>query len=111
MKNSEIKFNISLDDDKVPESISWEATDSTNTEPQSAKSIMISVWDHEFKNTLKIDLWTKDMPVDEMKQFFYETLLTMSDSFEKATGEKAIMGDLRDYCEHFADKMGLKMNL
>jgi len=110
MKTSEIKFTIGLDSDKIPETIIWEATDSQNPEPQACKSIMISVWDHEFKNTLKIDLWTKDMPVDEMKQFFYETLLTMSDSFEKATGEKAIMDDLKDYCAHFSEKMQLKMS-
>jgi len=109
MKTSEIKFTVSLDDEKIPETIVWEASDSQNHEPQPCKSVMISVWDNEFKNTLKIDLWTKDMPIDEMKQFFYETLLTMSDSFERATGEKAIMGDLRDYCAHFAEKMELKM--
>jgi len=110
MKTSEIKFTVSLDDEKIPETIVWEASDSQNHEPQSCKSVMISVWDNEFKNTLKIDLWTKDMPIDEMKQFFYETLLTMSDSFERATGEKAIMGDLRDYCAHFAEKMELRMS-
>ena len=110
MKTSEIKFTINLDNEKIPEKIMWEATDSSNSEPQDCKSIMISVWDNEFKNTLKIDLWTKDMPVDEMKQFFYETLLTMAESFEKATGEKAIMADLKDYCAHFAEKMELKMS-
>jgi gliding motility-associated protein GldC len=48
------------------------------------------------------------MPVDEMKRFFYETLQTMGDSFLRATGEKNIVEDLRDYCAHFADKMEIK---
>ena len=56
---------------------------------------------------MRIDLWTKDMPVDEMKRFFYETLQTMGDSFLRATGETNIVEDLRDYCAHFADKMEL----
>ena len=56
---------------------------------------------------MKIDLWTKDMSVEEMKQFFHQTLLTLSDSFEKATGERNICEDLRDYCHHFADKMNI----
>jgi gliding motility-associated protein GldC len=50
------------------------------------------------------------MPVDEMKQFFYETLMTMGDSFLRATGETNIVEDLRDYCAHFADKMDLRQN-
>ena len=58
-------------------------------------------------NTMKIDLWTKDMTVEEMKQFFHQTLLTMADTFEKATGETLICEDLRDYCYHFAEKMDI----
>jgi hypothetical protein len=27
----------------------------------------------------------------------------------RATGEEAIVGDLRDYCAHFAEKMDLKV--
>ena len=71
----------------------------------AAKSMMLALWDHNYKNAMRIDLWTKDMPVDEMKRFFYETLQTMGDSFLRATGEKNIVEDLRDYCAHFADKM------
>ncbi|MNE33441.1 hypothetical protein D3C80_1271110 [compost metagenome] len=66
---------------------------------------MLAIWDHNYQNTLKIDLWTKEMPVDEMKRFFYETLMTMGDTFQRATGETAIVEDLRDYCAHFAEKM------
>lgn len=109
MKTSEIKFTVNLDNQDVPEYILWEATDSKNDEPASCQAVLISLWDNEFKNTLKIDLWTKDMPVDEMKQFFYETLMTMGDTFLKATGEKSIVEDLRDYCAHFAEKMELKI--
>jgi hypothetical protein len=36
--------------------------------------------------------------------------MTMSDSFLKATGEKNIVEDLRDYCAHFAEKMELNAN-
>ena len=63
--------------------------------------------DPKDKNTLRIDLWTEDMTVDEMKQFFHQTLLTMADSFERATNERNICEDLRDYCYHFADKMNI----
>ena len=53
-----------------------------------AKAFLLSVWDHETKNALRIDLWTKDMPVDDMKMFFYQTLLAMSDTFMRATQDE-----------------------
>ena len=85
MKQSEIKFTITLDDDKMPEKIDWSASDA-NAESTS-KAVMIALWDTKEKNTLRIDLWTKDMLVDEMKQFYHQNLLSMADTFERATGE------------------------
>ena len=105
MKKAEIKLTIDLDDNNVPEKIMWESTDAQNKEAMSVKSMMLALWDPGYKNALRIDLWTKDMAVDEMKQFFYQTLQTMGDSFLRATGEKNIVEDLRDYCAHFAEKM------
>jgi len=105
MKTAEIKLTINLDDKNVPENILWESTDAKNKEALPVKSIMLALWDQNYKNTLRIDLWTKDMPVDEMKVFFYQTLMTMGDSFLRATGETNIIEDLRDYCAHFAEKM------
>ena len=82
----------------------WTASEG-NVENASAKAMLLSLWDSTEKNTMKIDLWTKDMSVDEMKQFFHQTLLSLADSFEKATGEHNICEDLKDYCYHFATKM------
>ena len=107
MKKAEIKLTIELDDQNIPENILWESTDSQTKEALPVKSMMLALWDHNYKNSLRIDLWTKDMPVDEMKRFFYETLQTMGDSFLRATGEEAIVEDLRDYCAHIAEKMEL----
>jgi gliding motility-associated protein GldC len=108
MKRAEIKLIVDMDENNVPESITWESTDSQNKEALPVKSMMLALWDHNYKNTLRIDLWTKDMPVDEMKRFFFETLQTMGDSFLRATGETNIVEDLRDYCAHFAEKMELQ---
>jgi gliding motility-associated protein GldC len=105
MKTAEIKVTVQLDDNNVPENILWESTDSTNKEAVPVKSVMLALWDQNYQNALRIDLWTKDMPVDEMKIFFYQTLMTMGDSFLRATGEINIIEDLRDYCAHFAEKM------
>ena len=105
MKKDEIKLKIDLDDTTLPDRHQWDTTDAENKEALPVKSMLLALWDHNYKNTLRIDLWTKDMAVDDMKRFFYETLQTMGDSFLRATGETNIVEDLRDYCAHFADKM------
>lgn len=104
VKTSEIKVNVGVNENNVPMRMLWSATDG-QVENEEAKALLFSVWDAKQKNTLKIDLWTDDMSIEEMKQFFHQTLLTMADTFERATGETLITEDLRDYCYHFADKM------
>jgi gliding motility-associated protein GldC len=104
---SEVNFNIGLDENKVPEEISWTANDGgINQEP--SKAVMISVWDHKKKDTLRMDLWTKDMPVDEMKQFYHQTLVSMADTFERATDDTKMSATMRDFCDYFAEKLELK---
>ena len=105
--NSEIKFKVGLDENKVPEDISWTAKDG-GIDNEASKAIMISVWDHKTKDTLKMDLWTKDMPVDEMKQFYHQTLVSMADTFERATDDEKMSATMRDFCEYFAEKLELK---
>lgn len=104
VKTSEIKINVGLNENHVPIRMLWNATDG-NVENAEAKAMFLSMWDPTQKNTFKIDLWTDEMSIEEMKQFFHQTLLTMADTFERATGEALITEDLRDYCYHFADKM------
>lgn len=104
IKTSEISLKVGMNENNLPLGIKWTASDSA-IENANARAMMLSLWDPKEKDTMKIDLWTKDMTVDEMKQFFHQTLLTMADTFEKATGEHNICEDLRDYCYHFADKM------
>ena len=107
MKKSEIKFTVTLDDNKVPEKIDWHASDAQLE--SASKAIMISVWDAEAKNTLRIDLWTKDMMVDEMKQFYHQSLLSMADSFERATSEKEAAQAMRNFAQEFGARMNLVM--
>jgi gliding motility-associated protein GldC len=105
MKQSEINFKISLDENNLPEKIDWSATD--GGEQSSSKSLMIALWDARENNTLRIDLWTKDMMVDEMKQFYHQCLLSMADTFERATGETERARELRAFAQDFAQKLDL----
>ncbi|AUC22023.1 MULTISPECIES: gliding motility protein GldC [Polaribacter] len=105
--NSQINFEIGLDENKVPEEIYWTAKDG-GIDNEESKAIMISVWDHKKKDTLRMDLWTKEMPVDEMKQFYHQTLVSMADSFERATDDQKMSATMRDFCDYFAEKLELK---
>lgn len=106
LKKSNIQVEVTTNENNIPESINWRAEDG-GVDNANAKAMIMSFWDEKEMNAMRIDLWTKDMTVDEMKKFFHQTLLTMADTFEKATGEKNITEDLRDYCHHFADKMNI----
>ena len=104
---SKIEFTVELDENRVPENISWTAEDG-GIKDEASKAIMLSVWDSPNKDTLRMDLWTKDMPVDEMKQFFYQTLVTMSDTFLRATQDEKMTATMKDFCDYFAEKLELK---
>ena len=104
---SEIKFTVALDANKIPENIHWSAQDG-DVENQETKAILLSVWDSKAQETMRIDLWTKDMPVDEMKLFFHQTLVSMADTFYRATADEKMTDTMKDFCDYFAEKCNLK---
>ncbi|MBT8237344.1 MAG: gliding motility protein GldC [Croceitalea sp.] len=104
---SEIKLKVGLDENRVPEELTWSAQDG-GIDNADAKAMMLSVWDSKNKESLKIDLWTKDMPVDEMKIFFHQTLVTMADTYMKATQDEKMTATMKDFCEYFAEKLDLR---
>jgi len=108
-KTSNITLRISTDENKIPESINWSAEDG-GIENEETKATFLSVWDHKAKESLRIDLWTKDMPVDEMKHFFHQTLVTMSDTYFRATQDEKMSEDMKDFCAYFAEKLELNSN-
>ena len=105
--NSEIRLNVGLDENKIPETIHWTAEDGGVTNEES-KAVMLSVWDHKNKESLRIDLWTKEMPMDEMKIFFHQTLTAMADTFQRATNDDKMSDTMRDFCDYFEEKLELK---
>ncbi len=105
--HSKIELNVELDENRVPEKLNWSAQDG-GVVNEEVKAVMLSVWDSKSQETLKIDLWTKDMPVDEMKLFFHQTLVTMSDTFLRATQDEKMTATMKDFCDYFADKLELK---
>ncbi|MGB5171117.1 gliding motility protein GldC [Eudoraea sp.] len=106
LHTSEITLRVGLDENRVPEKLNWSAQDG-GIENEEAKAMLLSVWDSKNQESLKIDLWTKDMPVDEMKIFFHQTLLALSDTFMKATQDEKMTATMKDFCSYFAEKLEL----
>ena len=107
IKTSEISIKIGLNENKLPLQMKWSANDG-NVDNADTKAMFLSLWDPKEKNTMKIDLWTKDLTVDEMKQFFHQTLVSMAASFERATDDQKMTATMRDFCDYFAEKLELK---
>ena len=101
MKKSDIKISVALDDDHVPEKIFWDADDKQAPGMQETKSMSLAMWDHNLKNTMRIDLWTKDMSVDEMKRFYIDCLGGLSQSILSATGDEYMSMKLNALCDDF----------
>jgi len=48
------------------------------------------------------------MPVDEMKIFFHQTLVAMSDTLLKATQDEKMTATMREFSDYFAEKLEIK---
>ena len=103
MNTSEIKFKVSLDKENVPEKIEWDVDHKEAEGWSETKSITVSLWDHNNKNSMRIDLWTKDMPVDEMKRFYIDCIGGLSQSILNATGDEYMSGELNAVCDKLVE--------
>jgi len=101
-KETTITLNVGLDANQVPVKMDWNASDGGGK--GSCKAFMLSIWDEKDENTMRIDLWNKEMSVYDMQRFFHQTLLTMSDTYKSATGQNKIAEDIRNFAKEFAKK-------
>jgi len=103
MKKSQINFTVELDSQNVPDKIYWEATDKPDPALSETKAICIALWDHQQKNTLRIDLWAKDMPVTDMKRFYIDCLGGLAQSILSATGDEHMSAETQNLCERLVE--------
>lgn len=105
MNHSEINLNITLDENNVCEKIIWDATQKPTPGTQEAKAVALALWEGIEKGTLKIDLWTKEMQVYEMKRFFIEIMATMADTIRTATSDEIMAVDIENFCDKLAKRL------
>lgn len=106
-KSSNIKITVSLDDKNVPEKIEWHADDLKTAQDQEAKAMMVAFFDGKTKDTMRIDLWTKEMQVNEMDRFMFQTLRSMTDSYYKATQNAKLSSEMMQFVNYFGQEIGL----
>ena len=104
MDKSTISIDVHLDANKFPDQIFWNATDNKIENAQKAKAMCLSFWDGTEKTALRIDLWTKEMMMDEMADFYYQILMTMADTFTRATQQKELSDDMKKFAKEFYEK-------
>lgn len=109
MTKHNISINVHLDQQNLPEAIDWTASGSAESEPQQAKAFMASFWDPKDRTALRMDLWTKKMMVDEMNDFFFQTMMTMADTYTRATRNADLAEEFKAFARSFKQKAEAKM--
>lgn len=105
-KKTKITIDVNLDENNIPEEMRWTAPDG-GVSDMDTKAMLLSFWDSENQETLKMDLWVKEMPVDQMQLFFHQTLVSLSDTFYRATQDEKMTATMKDFCDYFAEKLEL----
>lgn len=104
-KTSNITIKIGLDENNVPAELTWQADDNPNQKtPQASKAMLLSLFDLDTKDTMKIDLWTTKMQVNEMDRFFFQTLRAMADTYFKATQNRELAIEMQRFAQYFGEK-------
>jgi len=106
-RKSPISIDVGLDENKIPETIQWSAPDG-GVSQADAKAMLLALWDGEAQETLRMDLWVKDMPVDQMQRFFHQSILTMGETYLRATQDEKMAQGFEDFASFFAEKLELK---
>jgi len=105
MKTTEITFKVTVDENNLPHKIEWNAPDSG--EASECRSFMVALWDAKENNTLRIDLWTKDMMVDEMKKFYHQNVVTLTDTYLRATGDDVTAKRVKKLFSEIGQELGV----
>jgi len=104
-KTSDITIRVSLDKERVPTRIEWSATDMhQGGKMDECKAMAVALFDKEHRDTLRIDLWTKEMQVQEMDRFMYQILRSLSQTYLRATQNKDMAEELAKFAHYFGEK-------
>lgn len=104
VKSSDITIRVGLNAEQVPTKIEWGASDRNNGALEECKAIAVALFDKDHRDTLRIDLWTKEMQVLEMDRFMYQILRSLSQTYLKATQNKELAEEMAKFAHYFGEK-------
>ena len=102
-KKERLTIDVSMDDNLIPESIEWKSSQE-NKPSQTASAALIYFWDAKKNETFNLDLWTKEMSVEEMNKMMFQTLMTLANTYERATNEDQMANAMRDFGQFFGER-------
>ena len=104
-KSSEIKIKVGLNGENVPVKMEWQAQDNPSGDSlKECKAMLLSLFDKDSLDTMKIDLWTTEMQIIEMDRFFFQTLRALADTYFKATQNKELATDMQRFVQYFGEQ-------
>ncbi len=104
-KVSDITLRVGLDKERIPIKIEWAATDMhTAGRMDECKALALALFDKNTRDTLRIDLWTHEMQIQEMDRFVYQILRSLSQTYLRATNNKELAEDLARFAHYFGEK-------
>lgn len=106
MANNKIQIEVKTDENHIPVEINWSA-ENEKIEKRTAKAMALAMWDEKNAALMNMDLWTKDMNVEEMRHFVCQTMMTLADTFERATSDKAHAEAIRGFTTELAKRVGV----
>ena len=99
---SHIDIRVELDEQRIPVRIFWQAEEDSEAAPKETKALYLSCWDDVHQQTLRMELWTKQLRIEEMKRFYIDMLGSMSQGILSATGDAYMSEQLKKLCKEFA---------
>ena len=104
--NSRITIDVTTDENQVPVAMEWTAEDG-GVLNQPASAMALSMWNAKEYAAMRMDLWTKDMSVEEMRSFVVQTMMTLADTYERSTSDKDHAKAIRGFTEELAKRIGV----
>ena len=101
-----IAVSVGLNKERMPVKMDWTADDASG-DSHPVKAMLLSLFDEESLDTVKIDLWTVEMQVMEMDRFFFQTLRGLADTYFKATQNAELATDMQKFVQYFGEKTGI----
>ena len=104
MKDSaDINIQVQRENNSI-QRIMWSAKEAPTQNEQEAKAMILALWDADTKTSMRIDLWSQDMTIHDMNDFFFQTMLSMADTYAKATSNQNLKADIMTFAREFAEK-------